>query len=55
MKRDRKSRKSNRCNIRLSDDEMELLDDLTEKKQTSKSEIIRDALKFYSNVVKYQH
>lgn len=55
MKKDRKARKSNRFDIRFTDDEMDMLDYLSEKKQLPKSVIIRDALKFYSNIVKYQH
>ena len=49
-----RDRKSTRCNIRLSDDEMDLLEYLSEKKQTSKSEIIRDALKMYHESAKYE-
>ena len=53
MKRDRKARKSNRFDIRFTDDEMDMLDYLSEKKQLPKSVIIRDALKMYYKSTKY--
>lgn len=46
-------RKTNRFDIRFTDDEMEMLDYLSEKKQLTKSVIIRDALKMYYKSTKY--
>lgn len=53
MGREKKNRKTNRYDIRLTDDEMKTLDDLSKRKQIPKSAIIRDALRIYNNLSKY--
>lgn len=47
-------KKTNRFDIRFTDDEMEMLDSLSRKQQLPKSVIIRDALKMYHELAKYE-
>lgn len=43
-----------RCGLRMSDAEMEMFNFMVKKKGLSKAEIIRNSLRTYYNLVKYQ-
>lgn len=45
--------KSFRCEIRMTDEERSVLDYLTEKKETTKTDIVNKALKMMYNLEKF--
>lgn len=47
--------KKNRCEIRMTDEEVEQLEFMTDKTGLTKTEVVRNALKMYHNLVKVQH
>lgn len=40
--------------LRMNDEESDMLDDLSAKTGKDKADVIREALRIYSNLVKYQ-
>lgn len=50
----KKNKKNNRMNIRLSDDELAEMEFICSKKGKTKSDIFRDMLRMYGNLVRYQ-
>lgn len=47
--------KSNRCEVRMTDEELEQLEYMIDKTGLTKTEVVRNALKMYHNLVKVQH
>lgn len=45
--------KSFRCEIRMTDEERSVLDYLTEKKETTKTDVVNKALKMMYNLEKF--
>lgn len=57
LKRDRRVKsntKGKRCEIRMSDEELQILESMVNKTGLTKTEVIQKALKMYNNLVNVQ-